>query len=50
MKDIRAAAAGFLAEPGDPTWDFPCDITNDNLIDMKDIRAIATYYLCEWSW
>lgn len=49
MKDIRAAAAAFLAEPGDLNWDFPCDVTGGNLIDMKDIRNIAAFFLCEWS-
>jgi hypothetical protein len=50
VTDIRLTAAGFLAEPGDPAYDLPCDVTYDNLIDVSDIRAVAAQYLNEWSW
>jgi hypothetical protein len=44
MKDIGAAARGFMATPGRPFWNPNADVTDDHLINMKDIGTVASKF------
>jgi hypothetical protein len=43
MKDVGPAARGFMTTPGVPFYTPNADLTDDHLINMKDIGAIARY-------
>lgn len=44
MKDIRYVAKRFGIDPTNPQWDPNADVIEDNIIDLKDTRAIAKYF------
>lgn len=44
MKDIGPAARGFMTTPGVPFWNPNADVTDDHLINMKDIGILASRF------